>query len=135
EAAALSLRDIVVGCEERFEAGLRRGDAGASVRAGLDIDTAAVQWAGDTEEDEGGTEWGRGVMRSLVVRLGRAAVRGLSDPRDALAPAVEPLVDVRAELRRTGRFELAGAVRDALKAAGVELRDTPDGTRWSAGGE
>ena len=135
EAAALSLRDIVVGCEERFEAGLRRGDAEALVRAVLDIDTAVVQWAGDTEEDEGGTEWARGVMRSLVVRLGRAAVRGLSDPRDALAPAVEPLVDVRAELRRTGRFELADAVRDALKAAGVELRDTPDGTRWSAGGE
>ena len=89
-----------------------------------------AQWAGDTEEDEGGTEWARGVLRSLVVRLGQVAGRGLADPRDALGPAVEPLVEVRAELRRTGRFELADAVREALQAAGVELRDMPDGTRW-----
>ncbi|WP_141966176.1 hypothetical protein [Actinomadura hallensis] len=130
EAPPVSLRDIVVGCEERFEAGVREGDAEALVRAVLDIDAAVAQWAGDTEEDEGGTEWARGVLRSLVVRLGQVAGRGLADPRDALGPAVEPLVEVRAELRRTGRFELADAVREALQAAGVELRDMPDGTRW-----
>lgn len=130
----VTLRDIVVGCEERFEAGVRDGDAEALVRAVLDIDAAVAEWAGDTEEDEGGTDWARGVMRSLVVRLGQAAGRGLADPRDALAPAVEPLIGVRAELRRTGSYELADAVRDALTAAGLELRDAPEGTRWRPGG-
>ncbi|TDC56373.1 hypothetical protein E1281_07725 [Actinomadura sp. KC345] len=64
------------------------------------------------------------MMRSLVVRLGQAAGRGLADPRDALAPAVEPLVQMRAELRATGHYRLADTLRDALAAAGVELRDT-----------
>ncbi|RFS87331.1 hypothetical protein D0T12_03605 [Actinomadura spongiicola] len=125
-----TLRDTVVGCERRFEAGVREGDAEALVRAVLDIDAAVAEWAGDTEEDEGGTDWARDVMRSLVVRLGQTAGRGLADPRDALAPTVEPLIRVRAELRRTGSYSLADVVRDALKAAGVEVRDTPDGTHW-----
>jgi hypothetical protein len=50
EAPPMSLRDVVVGCEDRFAAGLRGGDAEALVRAVLDIDAAVAQWAGDTEE-------------------------------------------------------------------------------------
>ncbi|WUI02557.1 hypothetical protein OHR68_12375 [Spirillospora sp. NBC_00431] len=132
-APPTTLRDTVVGCERRFEAGVRERDAEALVRAVLDIDAAVAEWAGDTEEDEGGTDWARDVMRSLVVRLGQTAGSGLADPRQALAPAVEPLIGVRAELRRTGCFSLADSVRDALQAAGVEVHDTPDGTRWRTG--
>lgn len=99
------------------------------VQAILDIDSAVAAWATDTEEDEG-TEWARAVLRSLVVRLGEAASRGLRDPRDALAPAVDPLIAVRAELRHQGVYRLADAIRDALAAAGVEIRDTPQSTRW-----
>ncbi|WP_433235991.1 hypothetical protein [Actinomadura nitritigenes] len=126
----VTLREIVVGCEERFEEGIRAGDAGLLVRAVLDIDAAMTEWAGDTEEDDGGTDWARGVMRGLVVRLGRAAERGLRDPGDLLAPMVDPLVGVRAELRRSGRYPLADSIRDALRAAGIELHDTRDGTLW-----
>ncbi|GAA4232955.1 hypothetical protein GCM10022254_34250 [Actinomadura meridiana] len=130
---SVTLRDTVVGCERRFEVGVREGDADALVRAVLEIDAAVAEWAGDTEEDEGGTDWARDVMRSLVVRLGQTAGRGLADPRDVLEPAVEPLIGVRAELRRTGAFSLADTVRDALQAVGVEVHDTPDGTHWRLG--
>ncbi|MFC4052417.1 hypothetical protein ACFOY4_22255 [Actinomadura syzygii] len=129
-APQATLRDTVVGCEERFETGLRERDAEALVRAVLDIDAAVAEWAGDTEEDEGGTDWARDVMRSLIVRLGQTADRGLSDPRDVLEPVVEPLIGVRAELRRTGCFALADTVRHALQTIGVEVRDTPDGSHW-----
>jgi cysteinyl-tRNA synthetase len=43
---------------------------------------------------------------------------------------VEPLVGLRASLRDDGRYELADAVRDALAAAHVELRDQPGSTSW-----
>jgi cysteinyl-tRNA synthetase len=70
------------------------------------------------------------MLRSLVVRLGEAAATGLRDPREMLAPIVEPLVGLRASLRQDGCYDLADAVRDALTAADVELRDRPDATIW-----
>jgi cysteinyl-tRNA synthetase len=47
-----------------------------------------------------------------------------------LAPIVEPLVGLRAALRRDGRYELADALRDGLAVADVELRDQPGSTIW-----
>jgi len=37
---------------------------------------------------------------------------------------------LRASLREDGRYDLADAVRDALAAADVELRDQPGSTVW-----
>ena len=65
-----------------------------------------------------------------MVRLGEAAGVGLRDPAEALAPIVEPLVGLRAALRAAGRYDLADAVRDALAAGDVELRDQRDRTAW-----
>ncbi|QFG24633.1 hypothetical protein [Actinomadura sp. WMMB 499] len=130
EPGTATLRETVTGCEARFDAALAGADAGALVRAVLEIEAAVARWAGDTEEDEGGTEWARDVLRSLIVRLGRAADAGLRDPREVLAPAVDALVAVRTGLRRAGEYGAADAIRDALTAAGLEVRDTPDGTGW-----
>ncbi len=68
---------------------------------------------------------------AMAVRLGEAANAGLADPREAVAPLVEALLDLRARLRGERRFDLADEVRDHLDAAGVEVRDTPDGAQWS----
>ncbi|MBE1530673.1 hypothetical protein [Actinomadura algeriensis] len=130
EPETVTLRETVTGCEARFADALARADADALVRAVLETEGAVARWAGDTEEDEGGTEWARDVLRSLIVRLGRAAGDGLRDPREALAPAVDALVAVRAGLRRAGEYGAADAIRDALTAVGLELHDTPGGTRW-----
>jgi cysteinyl-tRNA synthetase len=70
------------------------------------------------------------ILRSLVVRLGEAASIGLRDPAQALAPIVESLVGLRAALQADGRYDLADAVRVALAAADIELRDQPDTTVW-----
>ncbi|GGV00696.1 hypothetical protein GCM10010182_17500 [Actinomadura cremea] len=130
EPEAVTLRETVTRCEARFEDALGCADADALVRAVLEIEASVACWAGDTEEDDGGTEWARDVLRSLIVRLGKAAGAGLRDPREALAPAVDALVAVRADLRRAGEYGAADAIRGALTAAGLELHDTPDGTRW-----
>ena len=72
-APAMTLRDVVLGCEERFEKACRAADADALARAVLDIDAAVAQWAGDTEEDEGGTDWARDVQPGGPPRPGRGA--------------------------------------------------------------
>jgi cysteinyl-tRNA synthetase len=48
------------------------------------------------------------------------------------APFVDLLVTLRGDLRAAKQFALADRVRDGLLALGVELRDGPDGTTWSA---
>jgi hypothetical protein len=68
---------------------------------------------------------------AMAVRLGEAADAGLADPREAVAPLVEALLGLRTRLRSERRFDLADEVRDHLEAAGVEVRDTPDGVEWS----
>ncbi|MFC6879969.1 MULTISPECIES: hypothetical protein [Actinomadura] len=123
-APEIALKDIVLACRERFE----EGGAAAKVEAILRIEAAVAEWGADTEEDEG-TEWARTIMRGMIVRLGEAAADPPGGP-DPLAAAVPALVGVRDELRREARYRLADRLRDALAEGGVELRDTPTGTRW-----
>ncbi|MCC6032506.1 MAG: cysteine--tRNA ligase [Desulfurococcaceae archaeon] len=40
------------------------------------------------------------------------------------------LVDVRSELRKRKMWELSDKIRDELRRLGVELQDTPSGTKW-----
>jgi cysteinyl-tRNA synthetase len=69
-------------------------------------------------------------LGGMVARLGELAAVGLRDPADLLAPLVGPLLSLRTELRQAGRYDLADAVRGVLTGAGVEVRDTPQGTDW-----
>ena len=124
-----TLPDITAAVERRFGAAERDRDSGGMVAAILDLDTAIHDWAADTEEDQG-TEQSRAVLRNLITRLGQAAQRGLGDPRECLAPAVERLIALRAELRDGGSYQTADAIRDALAAAGLQLRDGTEGTGW-----
>src|SRR5437764_6689910 len=104
------LPEIMAAAERRFEAAAGRGDADAMVGVILELETAIGQWEADMEEDQG-TEQARALLRSLVGRLGRAAQDGLTDPKDRLRPAVEPLLDLRATLRNAGNFAAADAIR------------------------
>lgn len=104
-------------------------DAGAMVAVILALETAIKQWEADTDEDQG-TEQARALLRSLIGRLGRTAQDGRTDPRDRLRPAVEPLIALRNALRAQGNFAAADVIRQALTAAGLDLSDTPGGTRW-----
>ena len=133
EPPSLPLPEIMAAAERRFEAAAGTRDADAMVGVILELETAIGQWDADMDEDQG-TEQARALLRSLVGRLGRAAQDGLADPRDRLRPAVEPLLELRATLRGAGDFTAADAIRDALAAAGLDVSDTQDGTRWQPTG-
>ena len=133
EPPNLPLPEIMAAAEQRFEAAAGTRDADAMVGVILELETAIGQWEADMDEDQG-TEQARALLRSLVGRLGRAAQDGLADPRDRLRPAVEPLLELRATLRGAGNFAAADAIRDALAAAGLDVSDTPEGTRWQPTG-
>ena len=127
--AARPLPEIMAGTERRFGTAAAQRDADAMVGAILELETAITQWEADMDEDQG-TEQARALLRGLIGRLGRAAQDGLADPRDRLAPAVEPLLALRSTLRGTGDFAAADAIREALAGAGLDISDTPEGTRW-----
>ena len=131
EAEVLPLPEVMAEAEREFGVAAGERDADAMVAVILGLETAIRQWEGDTEEDQG-PEQARALLSSLIGRLGRAARDGLADPRDRLRPAVEPLVELRNALRGEGNYAAADAIRDALAAAGIDVGDTPDGTRWRA---
>jgi hypothetical protein len=129
DALALPLPEIMAAAERGFGDAAGDRDADAMVGVILELETAISQWEADTDEDQG-TEQARALMRSLVSRLGRAARDGLADPKERLRPAIEPLLALRAVLRGEGNFAAADAIREALSAAGLDVSDTPEGTRW-----
>ena len=49
----------------------------------------------------------------------------------ALDTLILALLDQRAEARATKDFAAADAIRDRIKAAGIEIEDTPNGPRWT----
>ncbi|MFI5938195.1 hypothetical protein [Actinoplanes sp. NPDC051494] len=129
-AATVTVSEIAVRCERRFEEALARRDAAGLGQAVLDLEVAVREWSADTEQDDGAVQ-AAAVLRTLIVRLAGVAQRGLADPVTVLAPVVDPLVAWRDRLRAAGDFTGADDVRAALTAVGVVLRDTPDRTRWS----
>jgi hypothetical protein len=133
EPPARPLPEIMAAAERRFEAAAGTRDADVMVGVILELETAIGQWEADMDEDQG-TEQARAILRSLIGRLGQAAQDGLTDPRDRLRPAVEPLLELRATLRGAGNFTAADAIREALAAAGLDISDTAEGTRWQSPG-
>ena len=125
-----TLSELTVECERRFESARQQRDAAELTQAVLDLETAIRSWAADTDEDDG-VEQARAVLRSLIVRLGEAAVLGLRDPGERLRPLVEPLLELREQLRRQHSYPAADTIRDALAAGGLRLSDTGTGPRWS----
>ena len=49
---------------------------------------------------------------------------------DELAVKVEDLIVQRANARKSKDFARADAIRDELQSLGVEIKDTPEGTKW-----
>ena len=45
-------------------------------------------------------------------------------------PAVEAKILERRDAKKAKNFSLADAIRDELKASGIELTDIPGGVRW-----
>jgi cyanophycinase-like exopeptidase len=123
------LPDLTAEAEERFGTAERKRNGAGMVSAILDLEAAIEAWSTDTDENDN-ADRARAVLRGLIVRLGQAAEQGLAEPAGRLRPGVDPLIALRASLRRDGSYAAADAIRDALIALGVELHDSPDGTTW-----
>ena len=124
-----SLRGMADELDARFVACLSARDVDGCVASVLALEEAMAAWSADTlTSDEG--EHARGMLRTMVVRLGELARVGARDPRTAVSPLVDALLAIRARARDTRDFATSDEVRDRLSAAGIEVRDTPDGATW-----
>jgi len=129
---ASPLVDDVARLGSDFDKALAAGDPRAAVTAVLALDDLLVEWSRDTLQSDDLTV-ARSTLRSMVVRLGEAAGKGLRDPREVVGPFVEALLAARARARADKRWVEADILRDGLVEIGVEVHDTPDATSWELG--
>ena len=115
--------------EQAFDTALRAADAPVAVKLTLELDGLIQDWSRDTLQSDQ-LDRARAGLRAMIVRLGEAAEVGVRDPRAALAPFVDALIEARARARADSRYADADILRDRLLAAGVEVRDTAGGTDW-----
>jgi cyanophycinase-like exopeptidase len=133
-SVATSLRGAADAAQAGFESAFARRDVEACVQVALDLEQTLADWQADTLQSDD-TGHARRALRAMLVRLGELAEVG-ADPEAQLRPAVDLLLDLRARARAAGDYATSDEVRDRLAAAGVEVRDTPDGAEWGlrAGG-
>ena len=104
-------------------------DSEAAVAALLALESLIEQWSRDSlASDE--RDRARAALRRCMVRVGDLAREGCVDPRDRVRPLVETVLELRAQARAAGRYDESDRLRDALVAAGIEIRDTRDGVEW-----
>jgi len=115
--------------EAAFDGALASREVSEAAAAVLELDRTIVEWSRDTAESDE-IDRARAAFRSMIVRLGDLAVTGTRDPREAVAPFVEALLEVRLAARKARDFAASDRVRDQLVAAGIEVRDTPEGSEW-----
>jgi hypothetical protein len=124
-----SLRVEADAARAAFERALGRGDVDECVGAVLDLEGAIVAWSTDTDQNDD-LDHARRILRGLVVRLGDVARVGVRDPRELIGPYVEAMLELRGRAREARDYATSDLVRDRLVAAGIEVRDTPEGARW-----
>ena len=125
-----SLADELRVRQEEFSQAIENRDADKAVRACLALEQAMHEWSADTLQGDI-MDRAREALRSMISRLGDAAVSGVKNPRDVVAPYVEAMLQVRATVRAEKRYDLSDILRDAFVNIGIEVRDTSDGVEWN----
>jgi hypothetical protein len=128
-SAPTSLRSSAEMHKATFDSAMESGDAIAATRAVLDLEADIKIWSADTLTGTD-SDFARDTLRGMILKLGEAATSGLADPREAVAPYVEAILEIRKIVRAEKRYDLSDIIRDALASAKVEVRDTPDGVEW-----
>ncbi|MGA1541426.1 MAG: hypothetical protein ACO38D_02930, partial [Ilumatobacteraceae bacterium] len=121
---ASSLLDEVAKAEASFESALASGDSESAVRSVLELETSIRNWSVDTLQSDA-MDRAHAALRSMIVRLGEAAVKGLADPRTAIDPVMNVVLEIRRTVRDEKRYDLSDVLRDRLAEVGIEIRDTP----------
>ena len=122
------LLDEVHELEAAFIVALDHDDAPAAVGALLDLDSA-IAGRVRAGEDSPDLDSASAMFRALIVRLGEATAEG-GPPRETLDALVAALLEVRETARANRDWETADFIRDRLVAAGVEVRDSAEGSTW-----
>jgi hypothetical protein len=130
EPAETSLGATTERCLSDFNEAIANADADQALRAVLALEEAITAWSADTLQSED-ADRARSTLRSMITRLGDAAVKGLDDPTLVRAPLVEALLEIRTLARSEKRFDLSDLIRDRLDAAEIDVKDTADGAEWS----
>ena len=104
-----------------FAQALASGSADDIARALLEAESQAST----------GSQPAREALRGMILELSDLAIEGLTDPAERVRGYVDLLVEARARLRATKRWEEADQIRSGLTSLGVTLQDTPNGTRWT----
>lgn len=115
--------------EIAFDSALGGGDTDRAVAAILDLEDQISAWSADTAQSADGDK-ARAALRSMIVRLGDVAARGVQDPQEVLAPYIQTLVDLRDRARDQRHWDEADVLRDRLETLGVEVRDGHGATTW-----
>jgi hypothetical protein len=115
---------------QQFDQAMQQRDALSAVRAVLALEQAMQDWSIDTLQSDVLVR-ARATLRSMISQLGDAAVGGVKDPREVVAPFVEAMLSVRATVRAEKRFDLSDIIRDVFASLNIEVRDTPAGVEWS----
>jgi hypothetical protein len=129
-AQANSLDSALAESIQQFDTAMKQRDALAAVRAVLALEQAMQDWSIDTLQSDV-LDRARGTLRSMISQLGDAAVGGVRDPREVVAPFIEAMLSVRATVRAEKRFDLSDIIRDVFASLDIEVRDTPAGVEWS----
>jgi cysteinyl-tRNA synthetase len=116
--------------QAQFTEAINNRDADGAVRACLALEQAIHDWSADTLDNDESNQC-RLALRSMISALGDAAVSGVRNPRDVVAPYVEAMLTVRATVRAEKRYDLSDVLRDAFVNIGIEVRDTPNGVEWN----
>lgn len=112
-----------------FSDALAARDAAAATAASLELEQVVHAWSGDNAATDE-PDRARVILRSMIVRLGEAAVAGVVDRRDILGPVVSIVMAERAAARSRNDWTTSDRLRDALGVAGIEVRDRRDGADW-----
>ena len=88
----------------------------------------------DGDGDAAGQFMARVGPRRYRLDLAQAPLLRVFTAYDAAADrwqGLAPTVEQRAQARATKDFSTADAIRDRIRAAGIEIEDTPTGPKWS----
>ena len=124
-----SLGDALKIHQQQFDDAMTARDADGAVRACLALEQAIHDWSADTLQGDIADK-ARAAVRSMISALGDAAIGGVRNPRDVVAPYVEAMLAIRATVRAEKRYDLSDVIRDAFVNIGIEVRDTATGVEW-----
>jgi hypothetical protein len=128
-----SLRATAETARAMFEAARASGEVDRALEACLDLENSIHAWGADTLQGED-MDVARATLRTMIVELASMGAETRLSPRELLDPIVSVVLQARAQARAGKDFAMSDLLRDGLLSAGIEVRDTPEGTHWELTG-